>query len=287
MFKQSDRRKSKPFFFLGIFALCWWVLPSSIKIITKSGFREFQAPIWELSSRIEDLSNYWGHLSDSKSTLIKKGKELSHIKADIEIQGKREVTLENEITRLKKLRNSISTLNKDINLDAAQKFESIIARVSVRKINGWWQQLTLRKGKDNDIKKGYGVIFNGGVVGRIKDVDSKSSEVEFITNPTFRIIAHFEGDNRPITFQGNGIDFGGKPQGLVSDVPHDISLKTDKPLRIITSNLGGNFPQGIPIGTVYELEEGGNGLFKTGKVLLSDKLNEIREVAILQKELKE
>ena len=77
LFKQSDRRKNKPFFYLGIFALCWWVLPSSIKLVTKSGFREFQAPIWELSSRIEDLSNYWGHISDSKHTLIEKGKKIS------------------------------------------------------------------------------------------------------------------------------------------------------------------------------------------------------------------
>ena len=284
MFKQSDRRKNKPFFYLGIFALCWWGLPSSTKLVTKSGFREFQAPIWELSSRIEDLSNYWGHISDSKHTLIEKGKKISHIKADIEVQENREVTLENEIFRLKKLQSSISTLNKNINLDSSQKYVSIIARVSVRKISGWWQQLTLRKGRDKDIKVGCGVIFNGGVVGRIKEVDSKSSEVEFITNPTFRIIAHFEGDTRPITFQGNGIGFGGKPQGLVTDVPHDISVSPEKPLSIVTSNLGGNFPQGIPIGTVHELEEGGNGLFKAGKVLLNRKLNEIREVAILQKE---
>ena len=61
--------------YLGFFAICWWGIPSSIKLFTQSTFREFQAPIWEISSRIEDLSNYWGHLSDSKRTLITKGKE--------------------------------------------------------------------------------------------------------------------------------------------------------------------------------------------------------------------
>ncbi len=282
MFNQTNRRKSKPFFYLGIFTLCWFGIPNSIKVFTKSGYREFQAPIWELSSRIDDLSNYWGHLSDSKQTLIEKGKEISRLYADIEIQEKRQVTLLNEIKRLKFLKKSISSLNDSINLDESQKYESIIARVSVRKMSGWWQQISLRKGENQQIKLGSGVIFNGGVVGRINEVDSKSSEVEFVTNPTFRIVAHFVNDMRPVTFQGNGIDFGGMPHGLVTDVPNDIHPASNEPLILVTSNLGGNFPKGIPIGKVYQLEEGGNGLFKTGKVLLDSRLNEIHEVAILK-----
>ncbi|MBT3666994.1 MAG: rod shape-determining protein MreC [Opitutae bacterium] len=282
MLNQSDRRKNKPFFYLGIFALCWWGIPSSWKLMTKSGFREFQAPIWELSSRIEDLSNYWGHLSDSKQTLIEKGKELSYLEKDIKIQKERESILLSDINRLKSLKRSISNLNNLINIDSTQKYESIIARVSIRKMTGWWQQLSLRKGKDKSIQTGCGVIFDGGVVGRIKEVDSKSSEVEVITNPNFRIVAHFLNDNRPVTFQGNGIEFGGKPHGLVTDVPHDITPTNQEPLQLVTSHLGGTFPHGIHIGKVYKLEEGGNGLFKTGKVLLNEKLNEILEVTILK-----
>ena len=111
MLNQSDRRKNKPFFYLGIFALCWWGLPSSWKLLTKSGFREFQAPLWDLSSRVSDLTNYWGHLSDSKQTLIKKGKELSHLTNDIKIQSERESTLLREINRLTRLNQTIKNLN--------------------------------------------------------------------------------------------------------------------------------------------------------------------------------
>ena len=282
MLNQSDRRKNKPFFYLGIFALCWWGLPSSWKLLTKSGFREFQAPLWDLSSRVSDLTNYWGHLSDSKQTLIKKGKELSHLTNDIKIQSERESTLLREINRLTRLNQTIKNLNNSINLDSNRKYEPIIARVSVRKMTGWWQQLSLRKGMDKKIEKGSGVIFDGGVVGRIKEVDSKSSEVEVITNSNFRIVAHFLNDNRPVTFRGHGIEFGGKPQGFVSDVPHDIRPTNEKPLQLVTSHLGWTFPHGIKIGLVYNLEEGGNGLFKTGKVLLNEKLNEILEVTVLK-----
>ena len=50
-----------------------------------------------------------------------------------------------------------------------------------------------------------GVIFKGGVVGRISEVGRKSSEVQLLTHPNFRIAARFVGDDRPVTFQGNGI----------------------------------------------------------------------------------
>ncbi len=259
------------------------MLPTSVKIFTKSTFREFQAPIWELSSRVEDLSNYWGHLTDSKQTLIEKGKKLSRLNADLSLQTVKILEFEKEINRLKNLKNSIQSLNDSINLDKARTFKSEIARVSIRKINSWWQKITIRKGFNYGIEKGQGVVYNGGIFGRVKEVDSRSSEIDLITNPSFRIVAHFEKDNRPVRFQGNGINTYGLPQGIVTDVPHDISPTDEKPLRLLTSSLGGNFPHGIVIGTVKRLEGGENGLFKTGVVYIDKEINKVYEVAVLVK----
>ena len=281
MAKKSDRRKSHPFLYLGIFAVCWWGLPTSMKVLTQSTFREFQAPIWNLTSRVEDLSNYWGHLSDSKKTLITKGKDFSRLTSDIILQQYRKQELNEEIKRLQNLNAKILSLNASIKLDSSQSYNSVIARVSVRKMSGWWQQMTIRKGLNNDLRIGNGVIFNGGVLGRIMKVDRRSSEIEIITNPSFRIVAHFAKDNRPVTFQGNGIDLGGQAHGLVMDVPYDITPSQNNPLQLISSSLGGNFPRGIPIGKVYKLDGGEDGLFKTGKVFIDPRITEVLEVAIL------
>jgi len=67
---------------LGVFFALFIGLPSSWKIFTQSAFDEFQAPIWEITSRISDLSNYWGHQADSKKTLISKNRDLARIRAD-------------------------------------------------------------------------------------------------------------------------------------------------------------------------------------------------------------
>lgn len=281
MSNKSERRKSHPFLYLGLFVFCWWILPASVKIFTQTAFREFQAPIWNLASRLDDLTNYWGHLSDSKKTLIRKAKDLSRLEADIKFKQFREGELVSEIKRLQSLEKTISKLNKTINLDSSKRFMSVNARVTIRKMNGWWQQMTIRKGHNESISIGDGVLFNEGALGRIVQVDSRSSEIELITNPNFRIVAHFEKDDRPVTYQGNGINVGGQAHGLVMDVPHDIRTSKKNPLKLVTSSLGGDFPKGIPIGLVYELQGDDNGLFKMGKVIINKKITEVLEVAVL------
>ena len=141
---KTDRRKSRPFLFLGLFLLAWWGIPTSWKLLTKSAFREFQAPFWELSSRIDDLSDYWGHLSDSKNTLIEKGKEASRLQADLNLQTQASNDARLEIDRLKSLKSDLAELEGSLRLDASQGFEPVVARISLRSLSGWWQKITIR-----------------------------------------------------------------------------------------------------------------------------------------------
>ena len=54
-------------------------------------------------------------------------------------------------------------------------------------------------------------------------------------------MAHFQGDDRPVTFQGNGILVGGQPLGNVWDVPHEYKSKKGKVFG--NPSLGGTFLQ--------------------------------------------
>ena len=251
------------------------------KIAVRSSFSEFHAPFWDLSSRMNDLTHYWGHLSDSKETLIKKGKEFqrrsyhnSNLLGNIN-------NLSTEEERLIRLKNSIQSLEEEVGLSSRISYKPLVTRVSRRTLPSWWQSFTLRKGRTYGLQKGMGVVFHNGVVGRISSVGSIMSDVELSTNTNFRIVAHFEGDERPVTFQGNGILPGGFPSGLVLDVPQDFDASQEKPLRLITSSLGEMFPRGIELGKVYELEGGEDGLFQTGLVKMSKDLCSVQEVTVL------
>ena len=65
------------------------------------------------------------------------------------------------------------------------------------------------------------------------------------------------------------------------DVPQDLFASREKPLTLTTSSLGANFPEGIPIGKVFGLEGGEDGLFKIGQVTLNEELGSILEVTVL------
>lgn len=277
----QDRPKLGPFLALGLFFLIYIALPSGWKVFTQSSFNEFQAPLWDITSRISDLVNYWGHQADSKKTLITKNRDLSRIRADWNLQENLIGKWENEITKLNSLHAQVEALQIKIGLDSEKPFRAVLARVTHRNISAWWQEILLRKGKRQNVYPGFGVIHSDGIVGRIHQTGFNSSKVELATNPNFRIVAHFRGDTRPVTFQGNGVRIGGQPMGIVLDVPHDINIKKEEDLILETSSLGGTFPGGLSIGVVNYLEESGDGLFKTGNVLLSKKLSQVSEVTIL------
>ncbi|MEC9122521.1 MAG: rod shape-determining protein MreC, partial [Verrucomicrobiota bacterium] len=55
----------------------------------------------------------------------------------------------------------------------------------------------------------------------------------------------------------------------------------ENPLQLMSSDLGGSLPEGIPIGIVENLTGGEDGLFKSGNVILDSKLIQVQEVTIL------
>lgn len=279
----KQRPKLRPFFFLGIFLVAWLLLPLSWKIGVRSSFDEFHAPIWEASSRVRDLSDYWGHISDSKNTLIEKGRDHSRILADVKLQLNRKKDLKRELENLRKINEEISTLEKSLNLQPALKFIPQIARVSYRNISTWSQNLIINKGKNYNIRKGDGVISSIGVIGRINKVESRSATLQLLTNREFRTVAHLKGDKRPITFTGAGISNGRQNFGTVTDVPQDVIIPPEGFLEVVSSSLGGAIPDGLEIGKIYDLEPSVDGLFQSAKVIINERLNLIKEVTILAK----
>ena len=281
MAKNKQRPNVKPFFFLGIFLVAWLLIPTAWKIIFKSAFDEFHAPIWEATSRIRDLSHYWGHVSDSKNTLIEKGRDHQRILSDAYLQISRKEDLQRELENLRNLKKEITNLEKTLNILPALSVSPELARVTHRTITGWSQYFEINKGENFKINQGAGVISAVGVVGKIEKINYRSSMVQLLTNQEFRVVAHIKGDERPITYRGAGVSYGRQNLGLIMDIPQDVSIGSDGFLEIVSSSLGGSFPQNLSIGKVFELEPSVDGLFQSAQVILSPDLNIIKEVTVL------
>lgn len=263
--------KLKPLIVLCVFLVGWWIVPTALKSFTKASFTEFQAPAWVVTSYLDDLEGFWGRRSHSKLELIEAGRELARKKAYYQYIAQRNEALEADISRFEGI----------LNIPSRRQFRYEVARVIRRDLSAWWQHIIIRKGNDYDIPEGAAVIFSGGVVGRVVEVNAFTSRVELVTSPNFRMAASFQSDDRPVVYQGVVQRGFGQPTGSVGDAPQDIIANSQAPLRLVSTHLGGTFPAGLSIGTVSWLEPGSTGIFQAGEVILDQRLLSLNEVSVL------
>lgn len=264
-------KPTKPWIILLLFLIAWWVIPSVVKSFTEVSFFELQAPVWNLHSKVKDLQTYWTLRNHSKKDLIEASRDLARINASYQLTLSENTALREELERLETL----------LKLPKQPDFEYSLARVSRRDLSTWSHTLLIHKGLHEGMIEGAAVIYAHGVVGRIKKVYSHSSIVELVSSPTFRVAAHIVGDTRPITYQGIANAPFTTPHGQAYNIPTDIKTVPEKPLKLVSSKLGGAFPDGLAIGTLSKLSGSTDGLFQTAHIELANDLHNIQEVAVL------
>lgn len=249
----------------------WLVLPTLLKRFARNTFYEMQAPLDVSASYLRELQDYWALRTRSKTDLITAYKDLGGVAAKYAHAAEENAELRREVKRLEAV----------LRLPSFDNYRSETARVVSRDLTAWWQRLEIRKGENYGIPVGAPVIFSGGVVGRVTEVHATTAVVDLISSPNVRLAASFDGDDRPVSFQGGINPPLSRPQATVEFVPLDLYATPAEPKPLITSGLGGVFPRGLRLGTVIQLEPSLDGLFKTGRVALDPRLNEIIEVTVL------
>ncbi|QYM80803.1 rod shape-determining protein MreC [Horticoccus luteus] len=247
------------------------MLPVAVKSFLRASFFEFQAPLPLATSYVRDLQEYWGLRAHSNDELIGAGRDLARVLSSYEFAVQQNTELRDQVDRLDAL----------LALPPMPNFRYEHARVVSRDSAGWWQRLTIRKGRNYNIPLGAPVVFSGGIVGRIAEVHAFTSVVEMVSSPTFRIAATVQGDTRPMSYQGTVNHAFGTAEGTVEFVPVDIFANASAPQHLVTSGLGGVFPPGLYLGTVTKLEPSTDGLFKSGEVDLDPRLDALTEVTVL------
>lgn len=263
--------QARPFVTLGLLVAGWIFLPLFARALLRVSFYEFQAPVLLAPSFIRDLQAFWGNRLHSKSSLFEAGRDLARLNASYELQIQQQEALRRQIERLERL----------LGLPPQPGYRYEVARVSHRDITAWWQQIVIRKGRNYGIEPGAPVVFTGGVVGRVREVHAYTSVIDLVSSPHIRLAAQFETDARPVSFQGVANPPIHPPFGRVEFVSSDVEASPAAPLRLITSGLGGVFPAGLRIGWIEVLSANPDGLFKTGRVRLDERLNTVTEVAVL------
>jgi cell shape-determining protein MreC len=156
------------------------------------------------------------------------------------------------------------------------------AKVIRRDMATWSNELLINIGTVDGILNGMGVISQNCVIGRIKTARAKTSIVELITSPQFRMVVHAakDAEGNPIVFSGDETNAFGHAMGNATSVPANIA-ENDEAILLVTSELSGIFPKNIAIGTVNPPREIVGNSFSAAAILNDKLLSRLYEVAVL------
>lgn len=151
----------------------------------------------------------------------------------------------------------------------------VMGRVIARgDASGWWQTIRLNRGRVHGLGPGMAVLTPGGLVGHTLEVADHTADVMLITDPTSRVSCRLSRSGSFGIVRGRGVSMMGRERmemlSAVEPVQIDY-LDTGNPVyqgeEVLTSGLGGVYPEGILVGTVQRLETDSSRLFLRGQVV--------------------
>ncbi len=220
------------------------------------------------------------------STMITDYKDLKNVleenkKLKSNIDKIASVEAENE-----ELKKEIDDLKKELDIDKVlSDYKYMNATVVSRNTNIWYNLLTIDKGAKNGIKEGMVVVNSTGLIGKITNVSTFSSDVKLITttDTNNKISVKIVSNGNHLTGLINGYD--NKSGYLeVEGISNTDSVNIGD--LVYTSGLGGVFPSGILIGKVENITTDVYDLAKIINVKPSADFNDINYVTILQRDEK-
>ena len=156
---------------------------------------------------------------------------------------------------IKNLKNilQLNSLNSDKNF--------INATVIKRSNNYWYNIITINKGKNDNIKNGYAVINNVGLIGKVIKVNKFTSDVKLLTTTDYEnyISAVFTYENNDYYGLIDKYDY--KTNELIlKNVIGDFDKEKIKDINVTTSGLSDSFSSGLLIGKIKNIKKDTFGL---------------------------
>lgn len=181
------------------------------------------------------------------------------------------------------LKQEIKKLKEELKVEyVLSDYDYLNATVVSRNAGTWYNNLTIDKGSHNGIKEGMVVINSTGVIGKITNVSTFSSDVKLITttDTNNKISVKVVSGNKQLTGLINSYDY---ETGFleVEGISNTETVSIGD--LVYTSGLGGVFPSGILIGKVESITTDVYDLAKIINVSPSANFDDINYVTVLKR----
>ena len=190
-----------------------------------------------IKDTIIEVSNYTTFFNDYK----KKKLELSKLKSNV-ISSE---IIQNENRELKELINDyVSTSDK------------ILAKIIVDHESPFLKSIIINKGSKDNIKIGTNIYDQSYLVGRVIEVNFKTSRVLLLSDLNSNVPVTIAPQNIQAIVTGSGDNYG-----QIKYIKDGLSKEFDEESIIYTSGTGAIFKSGIPIGTLEIIKENSSDEF--------------------------
>lgn len=152
------------------------------------------------------------------------------------------------------------------------------ARVIVRDPANWWRTVTIDLGSRDGVRENQPVLTNDGLVGRVQSVRLTNAQVLLLGDPNCNVSARVENDTRDAGIVSSGGPFDASLVQM-RYLPRSTNIKPGQ--NVVTSDEGGLFPKGIPIGRILDSRPAEFGLYTEARVKLAANLSGLEEVWVM------
>jgi len=218
---------------------------------------------------VESIKNFF-------STLF----SIDEINKEIKELRQKNNVLERQILFLENINRENKRLRELLSFQEKLDYQMIGAEVIANSPSIWEKTVTINRGKRDGLKARMPVItYRGFLVGRIEKLGSSSAQVRLITDQDFvigGIIARTESREIGLV-RGSGRE---DQPNIMDNIAWDADIQ--KGDVILTSGLSNNFPAGLKIGEVAEVETDNYGLSQKAEIKLFINDLTLEEVLIIK-----
>jgi rod shape-determining protein MreC len=182
--------------------------------------------------------------------------------------------LVNTILNLRELEQENIRFRNLLQFKETYKISAVVARMIAKDVSTDFRTIRINRGKASGIEPNMAVINSEGVVGRILRVNEDTADVVTLLDPLSAIDAYI---------------LRSRVRGIVEGLSDTLcqlkfALRVDDILPgdlLLSSGLGGNFPKGVPVGTVIKVTRKSFGITQKVEVKPSVDFSKVEEVMVV------
>ena len=176
-----------------------------------------------------------------------------------------------------KLIEILNTVTKVKFIDASKQRRSYInGKIEKNQYSSNFNFLTINLGINDSVFSEMAVINSKGIVGITEFVSIKYSRVQSILNKNSKINAKLKNSNHFGSLTWNGFSYN---TVQLLDIPRQAIIKTGD--TVITGGMSSIFPEGVPIGTVINIEKG-SSIKRIINIKLFNDMSNLRNVYVIK-----